>query len=275
MEPTLNKKWLLAGLSALLLAPMGVALAVPAQCITDTTMCDKDLLCAFKVELAEKLLLYQTFVANSPTTKKATGGTRQGVRYSGALYDAALAEAKREDPNASAEELAASAYDKFANKVRAKLQQQAAQYKDCSSLGLTPNETLRGTWSGMHTDKADCSVYGDIGTGAAKKTVFLDDLKDQTDGCLEVYDSDRGHEAVHQDFCNKRRAGQLPPSVGLGGYIDEDIAAYRYSLQHAANDLQRMQILCSADPTTDEFRQRAQQLLDKVKQYKINQAGTP
>jgi hypothetical protein len=275
MKPSIRKKWLLAGLSALLLAPVGAALARPTKCITDTTTCDHDLLCAFKIELAEKLLLYQTFVANSPATKKAPNRTRQGVSYSGALYDAALAEAKREDPTLSAADLAASAYDKFANKVRAKLKQEASEYKDCTSLGVTPNETLRGTWSGMHTSQDSCSVYGDIGVDAAKQTVLLDDLKAMTDGCLEFFDSDRGHEAVHEDFCNKRHAGQLPPSVGLGGIIDEDIAAYRYSVQQAANGLEQMQILCSADPTTDAFRSRAAELLQKVKQYKINRVAAP
>jgi hypothetical protein len=277
MKPNTKRKWMYvaAGLSALLLAPLGAALARPAECIKDTTKCDKDLLCTFKVELAEKILLYETFVANSPATKQAPKSTSQGVKYKGALYTAALAEATAANPKASAEDLATAAYALFVDKVRAKLAAEAAQYKDCKSLGVTPNDTQRGTWTGMHTDKSDCNVYGEIGTGKDRETLSLDDMKDKTDGCLEIYQSDRGHESVHQDFCYKRKGKQIPESTGLQGYVDEDIAAYRYSVQHAAGDLQRLQVLCSADPTTDDFRKRADDLLKKALQYQQNQAGTP
>jgi hypothetical protein len=277
MQPIIARKWIyaMAGLSALVLVPVGSALARTEQCITDETKCDHDLLCAFKVELSEKLLLYRTFVANSPATKKAPKRTLHGVKHSGALYDAALAEARAEDPGSTDAELAAPAYHKFVEKVRQKLNSEAAKYKDCKSLGVTSNDDLRGTWSGMHTDKNDCNVYGDIGTGDAHRSVSLDDLKAQSQGCLEVYESDRGHEAVHQDFCRKRLARQIPPANDLASYIDEDIAAYRYSVQHAFNDLEKMQILCTADPKAADFRKRADQLLNKVKKYKLNQASQP
>lgn len=276
-SPKTKRKRLYAivGLFAVALIPLGVALATPMECIKDGQMCNKDLLCAFKVELAEKILLYETFLGNSPATKKAKKMTRQGVKYSGALYDAALAEAKAENPGASAADLAAAAYQKFTTKVRAKLSQEASKYKDCTALGVMPNDTYRGTWSGMHTDKNDCNVYGDIGTGDAHESVALDDLKRRTEGCIEVYQSDRGHEAVHQDFCMKRLRKELPASEGLQGYIDEDIEAYRYSLQHASNDLTRLQLQCTTDPSTDQFRKRADDLLKKLKQYRINQEGQP
>jgi hypothetical protein len=59
----------------------------------------------------------------------------------------------------------------------------------------------------------------------------------------------------------------------LGGYIDEDIEAYRESMQQAGNDLQRLQIQCSADPNLDEYRQRADELLNQLKQYGVKVAG--
>jgi hypothetical protein len=277
MKPNTKRKlkYVAAGLTALLLAPMGAALARPEACIKDDTKCDKNLLCSFKIELAEKILLYETYVANTPATKKAPKSTSQGVKYNGKLYDAALKEAKAENADASAEDLASAAYEKFNDKVRAKLAAEASKYEDCSSLKVTPSKTHRGTWSGMHTDKADCNVFGEIGTGKDRTTHSLDDTKDMTDGCLEVWQSDRGHEAVHQDFCYKRKGKKIPESVGLQGYIDEDISAYRYSVQHAAGDLQKLQLLCSTDPTTDEFRARADELLKKALQYQQNQAGTP
>jgi hypothetical protein len=277
MKSAIDRKWIyaIAGLSALVLVPVGSALARTEQCITEETKCDHDLLCTFKVELAEKLLLYRTFVANSPATKKAPKRTLHGVKYSGALYNAALAEARAEDPGSSEAELAAPAYHKFMAKVRQKLDAEGSKYKNCKALGVQNEDDLRGTWSGMHTDKNDCNVYGDIGRGDEQRSVSLDDLKAESEGCLEVYESDRGHEAVHQEFCRKRLTKQIPPSNNLASYIDEDIAAYRYSVQHAYNDLEKMQILCSTDPKTDAFRKRADQLMKQVKKYKLNQASQP
>lgn len=267
-----KRLYVVAGLSALLLLPIGAALGKPVQCITDQTQCDYDLLCAFKVELAEKILLFETFVANSPTTKASKNGTREGVRYSGALYDAALAEAKKEDPTATGDDLAALAYSKLTKKVKAKLDQEAGKYKDCKALGVTPNEKLRGTWTGMRTSRKDCTVYGNP-PDDSQVGVPLDDYKKQNDGCLEIWESDRGHEAVHEDACRRRLANRNRPPDTLQSYVDEDTEAYRYNVQHAANDLTQMQIRCTADPKTKDFRKRADELLDKAKRYQASQAG--
>ncbi|HYP87456.1 MAG TPA: hypothetical protein VEQ59_04870 [Polyangiaceae bacterium] len=273
MKNTKSKRlYLLAGLSALLLAPVGAALGKPAQCITDDTKCDHDLLCAFKVELAEKILLFETFVANSPTTQAARKGTLQGVKYNGKLYQAALAEARAAEPGATGDDLAALAYSRFTKKVREKLRTESSKYKECKSLGVTPNETLRGTWTGMRTSKKDCTVYGDP-PNDSEVGISLDDLKKKSDGCLEIWESDRGHEAVHEDACRRRLANRERPPLTLQNYIDEDTEAYRYNVQHAANDLSKMQLLCTADPKTDDFRKRADDLLKKAAQYRANQAG--
>jgi len=275
MKSTINNKrlYLAAGLCAVLLAPISAALARPEQCIKDDTKCDYDLLCAFKVELAEKMILFKTFVANSPRTKAAKNGTRNGVKYDGKLYAEALAEAKKEDPTASGDDLAALAYSKFSKKVRDKLNAQAAKYEDCKSLGVTPKRALRGTWTGMRTSKKDCTVYGDPPNDSAIG-ISLDDLKKSSSGCLEVWESDRGHEAVHEEVCRRRLANRERPPLTLQDYVDEDAEAYRYNVQHAANDLTQMQIRCTADPKAKDFRKRADELLRKAAQYQANQAGS-
>jgi hypothetical protein len=268
-----KRLYVVAGLAALLLAPVSAALSKPIQCITDETKCNHDLLCAFKVELAEKLILFEAFVANSPTTKAAKGNTRFGIRYSGALYDAALKEAKAEDPKATGDDLLSLAYAKFTKKVKEKLD--GSKYKDCKSLGVTPDDKLRGTWTGMLTSKKDCSVYGPAPKGSSEVGISLDDLKKASEGCLEVWESDRGHEAVHEAACRIRLANKNRQPETLQSYIDEDTEAYRYNLQHAVNDLTQMQLRCTADPQAADFRKRADELLKKATQYQANQAGKP
>lgn len=269
-----KRLYLVAGLSALLLAPISAALGRPEQCIKDDTKCDYDLLCAFKVELAEKMILFKTFVANSPRTKAAKKSTLNGVKYSGKLYTEALAEAKKEDPTATGDDLASLAYSKFMKKVRATLNAQAAKYQDCKALGVTPNNALRGTWTGMRTSKKDCTVYGDP-PNDSEIGISLDDLKKSSQGCLEVWESDRGHEAVHEEMCRRRLANRERPPLTLQDYVEEDAEGYRYNVQHAANDLTQMQLRCTADPKADDFRKRADDLLRKAAQYQANQAGKP
>ena len=275
MRMNIKHKWLYlaAGLSALLLAPMGTALGSPEQCIKTDTKCDFDLLCAFKVELAEKILLFETFVANSPTTRAAKNRTVQGIKYDGKLFRDALAEARAEDPSAKGDDLAALAYVKFAKKAKAKLDSQASTYNDCKSLGVTPKSELRGTWTGMLTSKKDCTVYGPPPNDGQVGT-SLDDYRKQSKGCLEIWESDRGHEAVHEEACRRRLANRDRPPLTLQDYVDEDAEAYHYNVQHAINDLSRMQLRCTANPKAKDFRKRADELLDKAKKYQAK-AGTP
>lgn len=277
MKLNKDRKWiyLVAGLSALALAPIGAALARPTQCITDETTCDYDLLCAFKVDLAEKLLIYEAFVGNSPVTKKAPRRTRQGVRYSGRLYDQALAEAQAEDPSATGEALASLAYGKFVNKVRRSLNQQASTYKDCSSLGTTAKDEYIGNWSGMLTDKVDCNVYGSKLVGDTVERVTTDDLKAASQGCLEMWDGDRGHESIHQNACYARLGNRNAPAQTFQSYLEEDIQAYRYSVEQAAKGLEKLAILCTADTRAADFRRRADDLLKKAARYQQNQASKP
>jgi hypothetical protein len=271
MKPNTKRKWIYvtAGLSALLLAPVGAALSAPIeQCIKDTTMCDKTLLCAFKIELEEKVLLYKTVAAASTDAKEA--GTFQGIKYSSKLYDAALKEAKAVRPALTGNALASKAYRNFVAKMEAKRASEASRYKDCSLLGVTPDETRRGTWKGMETSRVDCSIYG-TPPGQDDDPILLDEYKETNQGCEEVWESDLGHERVHQSACYLRKNKMDT----FQDYIDDDTNAYRYSVQHAVNDLTKMQIKCSADPSTDKFRERADKLLNQAKKYQAIQASKP
>lgn len=271
MEPNTKRKWIYvtAGLSALLLAPVGAALSAPvAPCITKETKCDKTLLCAFKLELEEKVLLYKTVAAASSDAKEA--GTFQGIKYSSKLYDAALAEAQAVRPRLTGNALASKAYRNFVAKMRAKLPSKAAKFKDCSVLGIKPDETKRGTWDGMETSRSDCSIYG-TPPGDNDDPILLDKYKETHEGCEEVWESDLGHERVHQNACYLRKNKMDT----FQDYIDDDTNAYRYSVQHAVNDLTKMQIKCSTDPSTAEFRQRASNLLTQAQRYQTIQASKP
>ena len=271
----MKTKWLHVGaaLSALVLVPIGAVLARPMPCITEARGCDKDVLCAFKVDLAEKILLYKANLAASPSGAK--NRKLQRVTADDTLYKAALKEAMMEDRTARDGDLAILAYNKFASKLREKLNREASRYKDCTSLGVQPNDDLRGRWLGMGTAQSDCNVYGTIGTVEHPQNVTLDTLLDQSSGCREFYDSDRKHEGIHEGFCQgrKRVKDPLPALKDLGGYIDEDIEAYRMSMQQDGNDLQRLQIQCSADPGLDEYRKRADDLLNELKQYGVKVEG--
>jgi hypothetical protein len=271
MKPNTKRKWIFvtAGLSALLLAPVGAALSAPvAPCITKATTCDKTLLCAFKIELEEKVLLYETVAAASSDAKKA--GKFQGIRYSSKLYDAALKEAKAVRPALTGNALASRAYRIFVAKMDAKRESEASRYKDCSLLGVKPDETRRGTWKGMETSRIDCSIYG-TPSGDDQDPILLDDFKAMHQGCQEVWESDLGHERVHQNACYLRKNRMDT----FQDYIDDDTNAYRYSVQHAINDLTRMQIKCSTDPSVAMFRQAADVLLKKATDYQTIQASKP
>jgi hypothetical protein len=166
--------------------------------------------------------------------------------------------------------LASKAYRIFVAKMDAKRESETARYKDCSLLGVKPDETLRGTWKGMETSRIDCSIYG-TPPGDNDDPILLDKYKETNQGCEEVWESDLGHERVHQNACYLRRNRMDT----FQDYIDDDTNAYRYSVQHAVNDLTKMQLKCSADPSTDMFRQRADELLNKAKAYQTIEASRP
>jgi hypothetical protein len=273
MTAHIKRKWiyLTAGLSALLLAPLGAGMAAPiAQCITGETKCDYDLLCAFKVELEEKMLLYKAFAGASTSAKDAKpAGSFQGLTYNKAAYDKALAAAKKANPQLTGADLAFAAYNQFVANQKAELGKQAAKYKQCKELGVMPNETLRGTWPGMVTSLPECDIGGPPTTKGGPPEPFYT-FKPKHEGCQEMWEGDLGHETIHQDACYARGGKRLQT---LQDYIDDDSNAYRYSVKHAVNQLEKMQEKCSADPKSAEFRDRAQQLIDQAKQYQAIKAA--
>ena len=272
MTARIKRKWiyLTAGLSALLLAPVGAGLAAPiSQCIKDTTMCDYQLLCNFKVDLEEKMILYKRFAGSSSFARDAKPpGSFQGLTYNKTAHDAALAAAKKASPSATGAVLAFNAYNEFVKKSKADLDGQAASYKQCRPLGVTPN-ALRGTWTGMATSLPDCEIGGPPATPGGPVTPFYI-YKPMHQGCQEIWEGDLGHETVHQDACYARGGTRLQT---LQDYIDDDTHAYRYSVQHAVNNLKKMQVKCSSDPMSAAFRERAQQLIEQAAQYQAVKAG--
>jgi hypothetical protein len=272
MTAHIKRKWIYvtAGLSALLLAPVAAGLAAPiSQCIKDTTMCDYQLLCNFKVDLEEKMILYKMFAGSSSFARDAKPpGSFQGLTYNKAAHDAALAAAKRASPRATGADLAFNAYNEFVKKSKADLDGQAASYKQCEDLGVAPNE-LRGDWPGMATSLPDCAIGGPPTTPGGPVTPFYI-YKPMHQGCQEIWEGDLGHETVHQDACYARGGTRLQT---LQDYIDDDTHAYRYSVQHAVNNLKKMQVKCSTDPLKPAFRARAQQLIDETAQYQAVKAG--
>src|ERR1700712_2332672 len=70
-----------------------------ATCLDNDNKCEPEKLCTFKVQLAEKVFLYQAYLRNSQVTKKL--GRREGIRYDGSLYDQSVAEARQSFPNDS------------------------------------------------------------------------------------------------------------------------------------------------------------------------------
>lgn len=275
MTAHIKRKWiyLTAGLSALLLAPLGAGLAAPiSQCIKSSTMCDYQLLCNFKVDLEEKIILYKMFAGSSSFAKAANKAkppaTFQGIPYNKAAYDAALVAGKAVNPRATGADLAFNAYNEFVKKSTADLDAQAASYKQCEDLGTAPNE-LRGTWKGMATSLPDCEIGGPPTTPGGPVTPFYI-YKPMHQGCQEIWEGDLGHETVHQDACYARGGTRLQT---LQDYIDDDTHAYRYSVQHAVNNLKKMQVKCSADPLRPAFRARAQQLIDEAAAYQAVQAA--
>jgi hypothetical protein len=267
MTAHIKRKWIYitAGLSALLLAPVGAGLAAPiSQCIQSTTMCDKELLCAFKIELEEKMILYKRFASSSSFAKDAKPpGSFQGLTYNSTLPKNALTAANKVTPKPTGADLAFEAYNQFVDASKADLDRQAAKYKQCTALGVTPNETLRGTWKGMATTLPDCEMGGPPTTKGGPVVPFYI-FKPMHQGCQEIWESDVGHETVHQDACYNRGGTRLQT---LQDYIDDDMHAYRYSVQSAVNNLKKMQVKCSTDPMTAEFREQAQKLIDEAAQY--------
>lgn len=249
---------------AVTLLPFGVASAVAKQCINDGDPCNPALLCSFEADLAGKVATYQAYLRNSQVTRGAKSQKREGVGYDGKLYDAALAEAAAKNPDASKEVQRRLAAEIFNDKLRESLKDRLPKFMKCGVPDVEADDSILPTWNGMHTSE-DCNVYGDTDDGS----VLLGDLKRQTTACMEFFDRDVGHENVHQALCTERKRN--PPAndpYDIDQAIEEEIAAYNYSVKRAAADVRALALKCSVDPSLKTRRARAKDLSKKLAAYK-------
>jgi hypothetical protein len=248
---------------AVTLLPFGVASAVAEKCINEDDPCNPALLCSFEADLAGKVATYQAYLRNSQVTRNAKSKKREGVTYQGNLYDAALAEAAAKHPDATIAVQRRVAADIFNDKLRASLKDRLPKFMECGIPDVTADDSILATWNGMHTSE-DCNVYGDTDDGA----VLLDDLKEDTTACLEFFERDVGHEGIHKSLCNERRG--KPPAedpYDIDQAIEEEVAAYNYSVKRAAADVRTLALKCSVDPSLKTRRKRAAALSKKLSSY--------
>jgi hypothetical protein len=270
-----KKRSLIAASIGLTILSSGVAAAVAEQCIDPTKKeCkegDLKLYCNFKSMLNQRTATYQEHLRNTQATLKSPGQTREGIRYDGIIYKAALAEAIKNNAGKAQTEINAIALAAFNRKVREKLDKQADNFDDCGVPGIAPIESKRPTWAGMHTSDEDCSIYGDIPKVGGKKgeveTIFLSDLKQKTTACLEFFDMDKGHEQIHEERCRKTDK-DVRANEPLSTSLEEELDAYRYSVAKTQNDVNRLFMRCSADIALKVRQAAAEKLLKKVGAYK-------
>lgn len=249
---------------AVTLLPFGVASAVAKQCINDGDPCNPALLCSFEADLAGKVATYQAYLRNSQVTRGAKSKKREGVKYDGTLYEAALAEAEAKHPEATTAVQRRVAADIFNEKLRASLEDRLPKFMECGIPDVQADDSILPTWTGMHTSE-DCNVYGDTEDGS----VLLDDLKKKTTACTEFFERDVGHEGVHQSLCNERKRN--PPAedpYDIDQAIEEEVAAYNYSVKRAAADVRALALKCTIDPSLKTRRARAKDLSKKLAAHK-------
>jgi hypothetical protein len=261
---SLEKSHIALAFLGLTLLPFGVAAAVPKQCINQKDQCNPSLLCSFEADLAAKIATYQALLANSQQTRTARNKTRDGIRYNGRLYDAALAEAEEKYKDESEAVQREQVANIFNTKLREHLLPKLPKFMSCSVDGIEADKSILPSWDGMHTSD-DCNIYGDVG----EKSVLLSDLKKDTVACQEFFERDVGHEQIHQERCYQRGrkpAGDSPD--GIDEHIEEEIDAYRYSIQRGSNDVKLLGQKCSVDPNLKTRRARAKALANNLKLFK-------
>jgi hypothetical protein len=250
-------------ISALL---FGISLfaALPAdgamRCLERDNPCDPDKLCSFKAALAEKVLLYQTFLRNSQVTKRR--GQREGVRYNGRLRDEALAEAQAQYPNASPDEQSAEAGQILEKKVSEDV---GARFKipKCKNGSIQLDLFQKNGYQGMSTD-ADCKVSVEFMNRRLNPDLF--EAEDAT-ACKEFYDRDRAHEFIHKRRCDAAKASGMEVSFGIDSLIEDEIRAYRHSVLLTVAYLRLLKLQCSAGATPNETRVRARAIQNLLVPY--------
>jgi hypothetical protein len=240
--------------------PTPEAAAAP-QCLKTSNQCSPDKLCTFKAALAEKVLLYQTYLRNSQVTKRR--GKRDGVRYDGRLYDESVNEARRDFPRESREEQMVRAGQIFQEKIRAyvndKYKTPACNHGGTFQRNLFP----KAGYTGMYTTE-QCAVrvrfeggeYDPAGFGANDAT-----------SCQEFYDRDRAHEVIHQRRCQAAKDRGMPQTFAIDSMIEEEVLAYEHSVRLTHAYVRLLSIQCSAQATPDELQSRAKRIQDLLAPY--------
>ncbi len=202
------------------------ALAGPA-CIKEKNPCDPTLLCTFKTEWQSKAHLYAYYASND-VRRKGKKRTHDGIRWNGALYEAAMAEARAMNPNASATEIKQKAASIFQEKIR-----QAAYDSFVNppcELGAQPDlsRITKKGYMGMYTLSKDCSIWVNHYAAPIDPKVY-----GKTDTvCEEFYNKDYAHEQVHQKICQKaKKRGETEHRDTINEMIREEMKSYRHSMK--------------------------------------------
>lgn len=233
------------------------ALAAPT-CLKQDDPCDPEKLCTFKGQLAEKVFLYQAYLRNS----QKRSGRKQGIRYTGTLYNESTAEARMRFPNDSDEQRAVKAGQIFQEKMR-KYAEDKFKEPACKD-GAMPNGSLlpKPGYDGMFTNEA-CVVRANYNKGDYDAETFGDN---DTTSCKEFYDRDRAHEAIHRKTCTAAKdAGTNLHAIG--DMIEDEIKAYEHSVRLSAAYVKLLSIQCSTKKKPGELKARAQRIRDLLAPY--------
>ena len=88
---------------------------------------------------------------------------------------------------------------------------------------------------------------------------------------MEFYDRDRAHEDIHQQRCNAPTRTAARES--LDGHIEEEIEAYKHSVQLSKAYVKLLAFQCSTRSTPAGLRQRAQQVEQLLAAYRARSGG--
>jgi hypothetical protein len=230
-------------LCGLLSLPVTTAWAADS-CLKTNNPCDPDKLCTFRAELAAKKLTYDTYVANQSKT--------------GALYQAAMSQAKADLPNGEPAEIAAQAGANLQELV-GKQVKDTFQPPVCETGMLDRSLVPKAGYDGMHTDP-QCHVWADFESGLYEAESF--GSNDRT-SCPEFYDRDRAHEAIHKNLCEKSKKDRF----GINALVQEELTAYRHTIELSRAYVRLLSLQCSAKRTPEKLKKRAREIQEQLAPY--------
>jgi hypothetical protein len=215
------------------------------SCLKNSTGCDPEMLCSFKAEYYSKLAAYTAYVQNAPSTKK--NKSFEGIRYNGQVYKQAMDEAKRQNPQAKPaqlKELAGSIFQELiAEKVRSEF-----KLPECEGSAIKPELHPKQGYNGMYTDSR-CQVWVNFEEGQIDPNGFGSGHTT----CPEFYRRDLAHEKIHQKLCLAAQAkGHQTQRESIDQLIEEEIAAYKHSVQLSQAYMQFLSLQCSTSKKAPE-----------------------